>query len=205
MLDVSVNGERSTQPILFLQGAGGTLYANRAAFHTWRIRLPAVEPVTFEGEAYYPLRALTALDVRLSEADQSVTIRAPASAFEARVESLDRIVAGPMNLPATGAFINYDLVAEHVGDREGGVLAVQPETEDVADTGDQLVEAEQRAQEERVNDARQDPDVAAILARFPGARITDVRIRTTEEEVENLAPAAAESEDGDIVPGDDIE
>jgi DNA polymerase III subunit gamma/tau len=68
-----------------------------------------------------------------------------------------------------------------------------------------LVEAEQRAQEERVNDARQDPDVAAILARFPGARITDVRIRTAEQEVENLAPAAAESEDGDIVPGDDIE
>ncbi|WP_018235262.1 DNA polymerase III subunit gamma/tau [Ensifer sp. BR816] len=68
-----------------------------------------------------------------------------------------------------------------------------------------LVEAEQRAQEQRVNDARQDPDVAAILARFPGARITDVRIRAAEVEVENLAPATAESEDGDIVPGDDIE
>ncbi|WP_164924560.1 DNA polymerase III subunit gamma/tau [Sinorhizobium fredii] len=68
-----------------------------------------------------------------------------------------------------------------------------------------LVEAEQRAQEQRVNDARQDPDVAAILARFPGARITDVRIRAAEEEVEDLALAAAESADGDIVPGDDIE
>ncbi|MBP1887220.1 DNA polymerase III subunit gamma/tau [Sinorhizobium mexicanum] len=68
-----------------------------------------------------------------------------------------------------------------------------------------LVEAEQRAQEQRVNDARQDPDVAAILARFPGARITDVRIRATEQETEAVAPAAAESEDGDIVPGDDIE
>ncbi|MQV86630.1 DNA polymerase III subunit gamma/tau [Sinorhizobium medicae] len=68
-----------------------------------------------------------------------------------------------------------------------------------------LAEAEQRAQEQRVNDAREDPDVAAILARFPGARITDVRIRAAEEEIENLAPAAAESEDGDIVPGDDIE
>lgn len=68
-----------------------------------------------------------------------------------------------------------------------------------------LVEAEQRAQEERVNDARQDPDVAAILARFPGARITDVRIRAAAEEVEALAPAAAESEDGDILPGDDID
>ncbi|HEV7310464.1 DNA polymerase III subunit gamma/tau [Ensifer sp.] len=68
-----------------------------------------------------------------------------------------------------------------------------------------LIEAEQRAQEQRVNDARQDPDVAAILARFPGAKITDVRIRAVEEEVESPAPATAESADGDIVPGDDIE
>lgn len=68
-----------------------------------------------------------------------------------------------------------------------------------------LIEAEQRAQEQRVNDARQDPDVAAILARFPGAKITDVRIRAVEEEVESAAPATAESADGDIVPGDDIE
>ena len=68
-----------------------------------------------------------------------------------------------------------------------------------------LIEAEQRAQEQRVNDARQDPDVAAILARFPGAKITDVRIRAVEEEAESQAPATAESADGDIVPGDDIE
>ncbi|OCO98718.1 MULTISPECIES: DNA polymerase III subunit gamma/tau [unclassified Ensifer] len=68
-----------------------------------------------------------------------------------------------------------------------------------------LIEAEQRAQEQRVNDARQDPDVAAILARFPGAKITDVRIRAVEEEVESQAPATAESAEGDIVPGDDIE
>ncbi|HTO31900.1 MAG TPA: DNA polymerase III subunit gamma/tau [Pararhizobium sp.] len=70
-----------------------------------------------------------------------------------------------------------------------------------------LIEAETRAQEKRVSDARQDPDVAAILARFPGAKITDVRIKGPEPEEENetLVVAAAESEDGDILPGDDIE
>ncbi|AHK43016.1 MULTISPECIES: DNA polymerase III subunit gamma/tau [Ensifer] len=69
-----------------------------------------------------------------------------------------------------------------------------------------MIEAEQQAQEKRVSDARQDPDVAAILARFPGAKITDVRIRAVEEEeAESVAPATAESADGDIVPGDDIE
>ncbi len=70
-----------------------------------------------------------------------------------------------------------------------------------------LIEAETQAQEKRVSDARQDPDVAAILARFPGAKITDVRIKgpEPEEESETLVVAAAESEEGDILPGDDIE
>ncbi|CDZ68530.1 DNA polymerase III, gamma and tau subunit [Neorhizobium galegae bv. orientalis] len=72
-----------------------------------------------------------------------------------------------------------------------------------------LVESEKSVREAQFTDARADPDVAAILAQFPGARITDVRIRASEEddsETEDLpAPAAAESEEGDILPGDDIE
>ena len=69
-----------------------------------------------------------------------------------------------------------------------------------------LAEAETKAQEERVADARQDPDVAAILQRFPGARITDVRIKAPEVESETVEVAAvAESAEGDILPGDDIE
>src|SRR5690606_18610437 len=71
-----------------------------------------------------------------------------------------------------------------------------------------LVEAENSAREARLTDARTDPDVAAILSQFPGAKIIDVRVRVTDEdtEVEELpAPAAAESAEGDILPGDDIE
>ena len=69
-----------------------------------------------------------------------------------------------------------------------------------------LVEADASTREARLIDARQDPDVAAILSRFPGARITDVRIRApiAEDEAPSL-PAAAESAEGDILPGDDIE
>jgi DNA polymerase-3 subunit gamma/tau len=70
-----------------------------------------------------------------------------------------------------------------------------------------MVEAEAKAKEQQVSDARQDPDVAAILAQFPGAKIIDVRVRAPEieEESETAVPAAAESEEGDILPGDDIE
>lgn len=70
-----------------------------------------------------------------------------------------------------------------------------------------LVEAEGNARDARLVDARQDPDVAAILAQFPGAKITDVRIRApVQEEIEETAPpSVAESSEGDILPGDDIE
>jgi len=70
-----------------------------------------------------------------------------------------------------------------------------------------MVEAEARAKEQQVIDARQDPDVAAILAQFPGAKIIDVRVRAPEPEEEGdiAPPAAAESAEGDILPGDDIE
>ncbi|MDK4743292.1 DNA polymerase III subunit gamma/tau [Rhizobium sp. CNPSo 3464] len=70
-----------------------------------------------------------------------------------------------------------------------------------------LVEAEANEQRQRVADARQDPDVAAILSQFPGAKIIDVRVRAPdpEEEEQTAAPATAESDDGDILPGDDIE
>jgi DNA polymerase-3 subunit gamma/tau len=73
--------------------------------------------------------------------------------------------------------------------------------------GATMVEAEARAQEQRVSDARQDPDVAAILAQFPGAKIIDVRVRAADPEDEGEAkpPAVAESDEGDILPGDDIE
>ncbi|EJZ17132.1 DNA polymerase III subunit gamma/tau [Rhizobium sp. Pop5] len=73
--------------------------------------------------------------------------------------------------------------------------------------GPTMVEAEARTREQHVIDARQDPDVAAILAHFPGAKIIDVRVRAPEPEEEGEAkpPAAAESEEGDILPGDDIE
>ena len=70
------------------------------------------------------------------------------------------------------------------------------------------VEAEARAQAQRMVDASQDPDVAAILSQFPGAKIIDVRVRADEaDEPDDViaAPAVAESDDGDILPGDDVE
>jgi DNA polymerase-3 subunit gamma/tau len=54
-----------------------------------------------------------------------------------------------------------------------------------------IVETEARQRDERLTDARSDPDVAAILSRFPGARITDVRVTqiAPDEEAEAIPEA----------------
>lgn len=55
-----------------------------------------------------------------------------------------------------------------------------------------LVETEAKQRDDRMTDARSDPDVAAILSRFPGARITDVRV--TQSDIDEEAETATEPE-----------
>lgn len=61
--------------------------------------------------------------------------------------------------------------------------------------GPTLAELESEKQEALVIDAREDKDVAAILKKYPGARITDVRIAAKDDDFH-----FNETEDGDISP-----
>ena len=61
-----------------------------------------------------------------------------------------------------------------------------------------IAEREIAKREALHSDARQDPDVAAILSQFPGSRVTDVRIAVAEEIIDG--DALLPSEDGDILP-----
>ena len=64
--------------------------------------------------------------------------------------------------------------------------------------GQTLEEMQNAHREELVSDASQDPDVAAILKQFPGARIRDVRIRVDEADP---LPTGL-SDEGDVLPED---
>jgi DNA polymerase-3 subunit gamma/tau len=67
--------------------------------------------------------------------------------------------------------------------------------------GTTLAEAEQSRRETAILDARADPTVAAILARFPGAKIIDVRLPDApsheEAEADADSPAEPPAEDDD--------
>ena len=62
-----------------------------------------------------------------------------------------------------------------------------------------LAELEADRRENAITDAKADPAVAAILARFPGARIIDVRIPDASRDETDLPPApeGASGEDDD--------
>ncbi len=66
-----------------------------------------------------------------------------------------------------------------------------------------LAERDAQRRDALVSDARQDPDVAAILARFPGARISDIRI--TVDETVQRPDMMSQSVEGDILPADSNE
>jgi outer membrane usher protein len=112
LLAVELNGARSDEPVLFVRAADGSLFAPSAVFAGWRLRAPRHGAISRDGETWFPLSGIRGLRFDYSEADQSVVIDAPVSAFERQTESLSVREEGPMNRPATGLFLNYDLVAE---------------------------------------------------------------------------------------------
>lgn len=112
LLAVELNGARSDEPILFVRAADGSLYAPAAVFAGWRLRAPRHGAIRRDGETWFPLAGIRGLRFDYSEADQSVVIEAPVAAFDRQTASLSEREEGPMNRPATGLFLNYDLVAE---------------------------------------------------------------------------------------------
>ena len=60
-----------------------------------------------------------------------------------------------------------------------------------------LVEQEAEQRERNFDDARADPDVAAILARFPGAKVVNVVVHAEDNSDEIEAPAGLETPDED--------
>jgi DNA polymerase-3 subunit gamma/tau len=60
-----------------------------------------------------------------------------------------------------------------------------------------LVEEEAQQREKNFDDARADPDVAAILSRFPGARVVNVVVHAEEQTDDVEAPAGLETPDED--------
>ncbi|WP_420960364.1 DNA polymerase III subunit gamma/tau [Brucella sp. IR073] len=69
--------------------------------------------------------------------------------------------------------------------------------------GQTMAEMEAARRDMLVTDARADPDVAAILAEFPGARITDVRIAANGAQDDAIGDLDSEMPDVSLTPDED--
>src|SRR5690606_12141594 len=65
-----------------------------------------------------------------------------------------------------------------------------------------IAEARTMARDKARSDAAADPLVAAVLTRFPGAKIVDIQIRGAEDDL-GLPPAAVPVENPDEAPDSD--
>ncbi|GGA89176.1 DNA polymerase III subunit gamma/tau [Brucella endophytica] len=69
--------------------------------------------------------------------------------------------------------------------------------------GQTMAEMEAERRDMLVTDARADPDVAAILAEFPGARITDVRIAANGAQDDAIGDLDSDMPDVSLTPDED--
>ncbi|HEY0113984.1 MAG TPA: fimbria/pilus outer membrane usher protein [Allosphingosinicella sp.] len=117
LLDVTLNEQALAEPQLLLKGSDGSLYVSEAMIREWKLRVPKGGGTSFEGETYYRLDSLGAVRAKLDEAAQSLSLDAAAGLFERQSQALLSFDRMPMDRPGTGAFVNYDLFAEHGGSR----------------------------------------------------------------------------------------
>ena len=118
LLDVTVNGQHTDEPLLLQRDPNGGLYASEALLRQWRIRLPAATPVSADGESWYRIDNHPALSAVFSAADQALRIDARPDLFDRQTSSLSDSQAFEMTPSGAGGFLTYDLFAEYV---RGGV------------------------------------------------------------------------------------
>jgi outer membrane usher protein len=108
--------------------AGGRWLARRADLETWRLRVPAMTPVLFAGEEYFPLDAYAGMRVSGDDAAQALELESPAEHFVDTVIEPGSGRKARAVTPSPGGFFNYDVSfsaasgATHLGGLFEGVF-----------------------------------------------------------------------------------
>lgn len=111
LLGVSINGTAQPGGERIIALSNGRLAASVEAVQRWRVRIPAIRPISFGGDNYYPLDAIPGLHYTVDSAAQVLKITIPPANFVSNsVTESNRLVAPPTVSP--GAFFNYDLLAQ---------------------------------------------------------------------------------------------
>jgi outer membrane usher protein len=108
LLSVRVNGKQISEAEPVLRDGPSRWFVTASVFRSARLRLPKALPVRVSGLEYYPLDAISGIQIRLDDGAQMLDIIAPASAFlNTALVGVDRksVVA---TRPEPGLFLNHD-------------------------------------------------------------------------------------------------
>ena len=95
------------------------LAANNEALQHWRLRIPSVAPIPYQGESYYPLDAIPGLRYKLDETTQELQMNIPPAAFlSSNFNASASLQHNPQVSP--GGFFNYDLLTQRTNGNQSG-------------------------------------------------------------------------------------
>jgi len=107
MVAVHINGSSASDFAVLLQD-GERYYATAHELREWRLRRPAVVPVTRGNYDYYPLDALAGITTRLDSSLQILYLKVPGDDFDGSVLQATDRPALKINAPEPGVFLNHD-------------------------------------------------------------------------------------------------
>lgn len=110
-LEVSINGQQSSDVALFLRTPAGRILAPLTQTKAWRLRTPSQALMSHNNEQYLSLDAVKGLRYHVDEEKQVLVIEAPARLFEQMSLSLSDQGSIRAPRPPLGGFLNYDFVA----------------------------------------------------------------------------------------------
>lgn len=117
VMEVSVNEQPATEMLIVLRDDTGGLWLDERDFARMHLRMPDVAPHLFEGRRYYPVSALPGGKVQYDEARGRAMISVSGDAFLATRVSAPTREGPPITPAALGAFLNYELSAQHYADQ----------------------------------------------------------------------------------------
>ena len=116
VLEVTVNEQSNPESLIVLRDDANGVWLEESDYSRLRMKLPKAPAYSYEGRRYYSLAAIGDVQLTIDEAKQSVNIHAPANAFLPTQFTAESRVGPTLTPAATGAFLNYQLSAQHVTD-----------------------------------------------------------------------------------------
>jgi len=115
-VEVIVNEQANPETLVVLRGAVDEFWVEESDFVRLRLKLPASVPHVADGRRYYSLAAIRNIQIHFDEALQRVVLTVPAEAFQSVKFDVQSRSAPALTPTANGAFLNYQVYAQHVSD-----------------------------------------------------------------------------------------